>query len=325
MAIITVTLTEHGFKKVANIPEFVTLETNIPCTIFYTLDGTEPSTSSDIYVDEIIFPINVNSVSLRVFATNGVDSSEVLDYFFGPDWKNIRVPHAKVIDAGNGAMDCAIGGGTYDNGLYTQPAGITVKSFGTPGIPDGYDAFQDPALQTDKEYNLENYEVEYSETNSIGQYGNGIGTLPAKVVLVVPDPINKSANANSKLFNPKSMVIIQDGREPPQDPNVSTVNKQYFSTENIERVRDGSKLTNRAFADGSINTGSFIRPFYNARENTYTFYYRDAETNRWIISIEPMPKPTNSVAMQQMVFQNSSFAEKKIFRWIPFKGKILAG
>lgn len=325
MAIITITLTEYGLKKVANIPQYVTLESNIPCTIFYTLDESEPTTFSDIYIDKIDFPTNVNSVTLRIFATNGIDSSEILDYFFAPDWINNRVPHAKVIQDGNGATDCAIGGGTLDNGLYTQPAGITVNAFGVPGIPDGYDYLQQPALETDKPYNLENYEIEYSETNNIGQYGDGIGTLPAKVVLIVPDPINKSSNANSKLFNPKSMVIIQDGREPPQDPNISTLNKQFFSTENIERVRDGSKISNRAFADGSINTGSLIRPLYNPRENTYTFYYRDAETNRWIISIEPMPKPNNNAAMQQMVYSNTSLAEKKIFRWIPFKSKIFAG
>jgi hypothetical protein len=52
--IITITITESSVQLVSGIPKSVTITTNFPSTIFYTLDGSTPSVNSLIYVGERI-------------------------------------------------------------------------------------------------------------------------------------------------------------------------------------------------------------------------------------------------------------------------------
>jgi hypothetical protein len=130
--------------------------------------------------------------------------------------------------------------------------------------------------------------------------------------------VSNFSNANSKLFDPKALVIIQDGREDPEDPNVSLINRQFFSMADNEKIRDGSMFQTTGF-EGNQATGSFLRPQYNAKDNTWTFPYRDSETNRWIFSIEPAKKAPRTGAMKQVLLPSRTFGERKVFRWIPFK------
>ena len=53
MAVITITINESSDQILAGIPKYITLTTNIPATIFYTLDGTTPTTLSDMAVGQI--------------------------------------------------------------------------------------------------------------------------------------------------------------------------------------------------------------------------------------------------------------------------------
>lgn len=58
MAVISISLTESQDQVLVDIPRSVTLEANIPSTIFYTLDGTTPTITSSIYIDELFLPTN---------------------------------------------------------------------------------------------------------------------------------------------------------------------------------------------------------------------------------------------------------------------------
>jgi hypothetical protein len=72
--------------------------------------------------------------------------------------------------------------------------------------------------------------------------------------------------------------------------------------------------------------GSFLRAHFNARENTYTFYYRDSLTNRWIISKEPyVAKDPMAGALYNVVFprRDNNNGIGKIFKWIPFSRRVL--
>jgi hypothetical protein len=325
MTVITISIVESPIQKVANIPQNVTLSTNVPSTIFYTLDGTDPDTDSLIAVGSITLPTDQGGVTLKIFATNGVDSTPITTYQYGPDWTKNRLPHAKVTGVQELPSNVFGSLGQPTTYQYSQPAGITVDAIDGYHYNDQFDgtATGTYADQTNLPYTRQNYHTVYSTSDKEGVEGNGIGNMPSHVKFIVPKPIAQSSDANSKLFNAKSMVIVQDGRNPPEDPNVTMVNKQYFSNADLSKVIDGQHYYTMAREAGPP-TGSLVRTAHNPRDNTYTFYYRDRETNSWIISIEPMSQTRTIPAMQQLCTPSSRDRESRnVYQWIPFKGSRL--
>ena len=318
MAIISITLTESPVQVLAGIPRTIAFNTNVPATVFYTLDGSDPSLLySDIAFDPVAMPTDKGTITLKAFASDGLNTSAIFTYVFGPNLLGNRNARDKVIFLDHGPIDRAFGqtNNSTPSVSYSDLGGIDVDSLGNAGVPDGYDGAGNIVSFTDKPYTFDNYDIKYSQTDSEGRTGPGIGNLPSKVTIIVPPQVNNSFNANSKLFNPKAMVIYQDGTKEPADPDYPLTNRMSFSLPLRKNVRDGSLYFTTAF-EGNTNTGGLIRPIYRASDNTYTFYYRDSESNRWIISKEamPAPKPPKDYTLPQ-----TSFAEKKVFQWIPFK------
>jgi len=328
MAVITITITESPIQVVAGIPRTIEMETNIPATIFYTLDGTDPNITSPIAVGPIELPTNQNTVILKAFATDGVTTCPVVTQGYGPNWVPNRNPRDEVIglcvqplpNDGSGFFGSQ---SPEPNVRYGNTAGVTVDSLDKDGPSDGFDgtATGTSAVNPDETYNRQNYDIKYSDKTTT-MSGPGVGNLPAEVTIQVPPPVSNYSDANSKLFDPKALVIIQDGREEQEDPNQVLINRQFFSMADNEKIRDGVMFQTTGL-EGNQPTGSFLRPQYNARDNTWTFPYRDSETNRWIFSIEPAKKAPNTGAMKQVLLPSRTFGQRKVFRWIPFKRSIL--
>ena len=323
MAVITITITESPVQIVSGIPRTISIDTSIPATVFYTLDEEDPTLSSDIAVGYITMPTNQQTVVLKLYATNGTDESAIITQSFGPNTlQNVRRPHAKVSGLNNNPVPntSPFSFGTSSPSpdvTYGNIGGVTVDSLDVDGIPDGWDgtATGTPAVTPDLEYNRTNYDIKYS-TKTTTSSGPGVGNLPATVTIVVPPPVKNFSDANSSLFDPKALVIIQDGRE--ETENVPMINRQFFSMADNEKIRDGSMFLTTGF-EGSVSTGSLLRPQYNSKDNTWTFPYRDAETNRWIFSIEPASKAPNATSVKQLVIPSSVGGSSKVFKWIPFK------
>ncbi len=327
MAVISISITESTQQIIAGIPKSITLTANIPSTIFYTLDGTTPTTSSSIYLNSINLPTNNSSVLLKIFATNGVDVSAVIEQSFSPNMGAIRQPRDTVIGLSAGCdNEDKYPFGDNSPSLpvrYGKTGGITVDSPDIINIPDGYDGAGGISNGTDLP--LSEYTFRYSTTNRKGETGHGIGTIPANTIIRVPQPTSPSSSSKTsdKFFNPKAMVIYQDSSEGQYDENVSQVNRANFSLQNITRDKDGALLLNTAF-DSSTITGNFLRSHFNPRDNTITYYYRDSDTGRWIISKEAFtPKNSNIGALYKMVFSSRESGAGMIFKWIPFMSRKL--
>jgi hypothetical protein len=325
MAVISITISESELHKIAGVPASVTLTTNVPATIFFTLDGTDPTTSSSVVTGPIVLP-TIGSVTLKAFATDGVNTSPIITQSYGTTTVGDRQPHDKISGITYLGQQGPLFGSLATDGLgiYDNIGGTTVDAPGVPGIPAGYDGTGTgtPSSQTDLP--LADYDFIFSETNDIGERGKGIGTLPANATIVMPDPVEPlsvakgSNNANSPFFNPRSLVIFQDSREEPYDPNVSQINHTFFSLENPERARNGALLFTSAL-DGNVPFGSALRSHFNPRENTITYYYRDQNTNRWIISKVPFsPKTPDMYNYSRIVFGRDK-PTAKVFKWIPFQ------
>jgi hypothetical protein len=334
MSVISVTITASSVQIVSGIPEYVSLSSNIPCSIFYTLDCSTPTTSSNIYIGPIYLSEKKPPITINILATDGVDSSPIISQtYVVTGFVGDRVPHATVkhLDQQEeNRLNIFPFGDTFQgvNVEYGAVGGITVDDNDGHGILDGYDGQGNGTVvagQTDLP--LYDYDMVYSESNSEGLRGYGIGTLPAQVTIRVPPSASakqpESSNVNSPFFNPKALVIYQDSRDTPLDPNAPIINRQFFSLENPETTKTGALLFNTGL-DGMQPTGSFVRSVFNPSDQTITYYYFDSSTLRWIISKEPYtPKNSNIGNYSQITLSPRRQGNGMVFNWMPFKGSRL--
>jgi len=352
MAVISVTVTQSIEQVVSGIPKTVSITTNIPANIFYTLDGTPPTLFSTIYTGPIFLPFDQLLITLSILATNGVDSSPVVIEQFITDIvnSNARLPHS-----GTNARAGSIIPDDYPFGTppfeprqrFTNPAdaGVTVYNPALPAQPTGFDGQGNPTAYTNEPYDTKNYQITYTDRDAEGnqfdglvgngQIGGPLGNIPGAVTLppksigdTQPDPGQTSqqgpeeTNQFTTMFDPRALVIFQDfSKEDPNDP--PQINRQYFSLENPERVRDGTLYFNTGQDASAPVSGSFVRAHYNPRTNTITHYYRDSWSNRWIISTAPYQPNANydgSLAQQAMGIKSGAGV---VFEWLPFTRRVL--
>lgn len=328
MVVISISVTESEEQIVAGIPKTVTLSTNVPTTIFYTLDGVDPTLASAIYTGPITLPIDSLSVTLKVLATNGTDYSPIIEEIYLTNMLgNTRLPHSATDSNPGDQSPPLYPFGTpplEPNGKYLSPgdAGITVDDPALAQISDGYDGDFNPNNFTNEPFNVENYSIKYSESNVEGERGPGIGNLPANVTIEMPTAPPEETNQFSNTFDPRAFVIFQDfTQENPEDPTY--INRQFFSLENPERARDGVSYYNSGL-DAPPVSGSFLRSHYNPRTNEMTYYYFDSTCNRWIISKTPY-RPTGSFDgnLSQIKFGKNNGGCGMVFEWLPFARRVL--
>lgn len=353
MAVISVTITESSDQIVSGIPKSVSISTNITATIFYTLDGTDPTLFSTIYTGPIFLPFNKLLVTLKVLATNGTDSSPIVteQYLSNIVDSNARLPHSGTTAEAGSVIPDSYPFGTppfqpqqgYTNPANAGPYDGAVYDPSLPATPNAFDGQGNPTDFTNQPYNVTNYQIAYTNRDAEGGQGYGligrgvsgagIGNIPGNITLPYPSDIQpdtgqtsnqgpEETNQFTSTFDPRAMVIFQDfSQENPDDP--AQINRQYFSLENPERARDGTFYFNTGQDATAPVSGSFIRAHYNPRNNTITHYYRDAWSNKWIISTAPY-SPTGTfdgnMAQQAMGLKSSA---GQVFEWLPFTRRVL--
>ena len=329
MAVISISVTLSEEEVVAGIPKTVALSTNIPASIFYTLDGSTPTLFSTVYVSPIFMPVDKLSVTLKILASNGLDTSPIVTETFVTNMvegTNARLPHSAT-DAQPGASMADL----YPFGTppaqpmakFKSPsdAGITVDNPALPSTPTGFGGAGNPNAFTDAPFDSTNYSIKYSTTDHLGQTGKGIGTLPASVTVIPETAPPESTDRNSNTFDPRAFVIFQDAStENPNDP--PHINRMSFSLENPERARDGNHFYT-AGLDAPPVSGTFLRQHFNPRTNTITYYYLDTWTNKWIISTTPYnPNNAGGTNLAGMAVSKQPGAGF-VFEWLPFARRVL--
>jgi hypothetical protein len=335
MSVISITITENVHQTIPGIPDTVALSTNIPSTIFYSLDNSIPNTYSNVYLSPILMPQNLLTVVLNIFATNGIDNSAIITKQYNAIVSEIttaagdRLPHSPTTNLNNASTSNSLfpfgtsTPNTIFNYLNPAKAGTTVFDQSQPATPSGFDNKGNPAGFINQPSLDLQFKQIYSTTNKEGEVLPGVGNLPAKVTIRGKNtPVEftqEQSSRSDKLFNPRAMVIFQDSTtEDPTDPAV--INRSDFTLQMPETDRDGVLLFNNAL-DSPSTSGSFIKSYINPRTQMMTSYYYDNSVNRWIISSSPFqPTPPNPNALQGMVFGRSS---SKIFNWIVYPRRFL--
>lgn len=330
MAVISVAVTASEEQVVAGIPRTVAISTNIPASIFFTLDGSVPTLFSTMYTGPIFMPTDRLSVTLNILATNGMDTSPIVSEVYVTNMAegtNARLAHSATdADAGSNIPDLYPFGTNpiQPNADFINPAdaGITVDNPAIPSTPTGFDGAGNPVGFTNQPFDLTNYSIKYSTTDRIGQTGPGIGNLPASVKVEAESAPPETSNQNSNMFDPRAFVIFQDAStENPNDP--PHINRMHFSLENPEKARDGNHFYT-AGLDAPPVSGTFLRSHYNPRTNNITYYYLDTWTNKWIISTAPyVPSGTWDGNMAGRAAAGGSAGAKYVFEWLPFTRRVL--
>lgn len=325
MVVISVSLTESSEQLIAGFPRTVELSTNVPATIFYTIDESEPTTGSSVYTSAIVLPTDLLEFTLKVFATNGTDTSAVVTTVYSTNIiDNTRLPHSTLSDVSNNApfSQFPFGSNSPDPDFeYLNPgtAGTTVNDPTLPSITYGYDEDGNAVGANEP---IDDYLNIYSTTDYLNRTYDNVGNLPGTVTVVGrrgPSEYSpEESSRRSPLFNSRAMVIFQDSStddasNPPQ------INPQVFSLENLEISKDGASLYTSGL-DSPTTTGSFIKSYYNPRTQTVTSYYRDSATNRWIISTSPYePRQTDPGNLSGMVFGRRNGGAGMVFGWNLFR------
>lgn len=329
MAVISVTITESVEQIVAGIPKTVSIATNVPAMIFYTLDGSIPTLFSTVYTGPIFLPVSPLSITLSVLASNGSDSSPIVtETYITNMLDNTRLPHSTTDAPPNDASQVDLYPfGTEPNqpvGTYLSPgvAGVTIDDTAKPSTPTGFDGALNPTGFTNQPYTVENYQIIYSTTNAEGETGNGVGNLPASAKIKPEDPVPETSQQFTNMFDPRAFVVFQDfDAENPNDP--PQINRQFFTLEDPTRARDGNYYFNSGL-DAPPVSGSFVRSHYNPRDNTMNYYYLDTWTNKWIISKQQFkPNGDYDGNLSAVPIGSRAPGSKYVFEWVPFTRRVL--
>lgn len=279
MAVVTLTFSGSETEIVSGIPRFMTIESNVPATIFFTLDGSTPSLNSPMYIDTFEMPDNENSVSLSAF---GVDSEGIV----GPILTQTFAPDVTQI--------------TVTRGIGLEGFVVDRASDDTDNVI-AYDADGNPVSYTDFDPKFLSLRLLRSEK---GLYGLSDGV---RVEVSVPDPDSTITTSDDgfvpfstpevgELFNPEARFILIDNRV---DNDINIVMKPYGSLHNIYEEFGGKRLLNPA-DDAAYVSGGHVRRFYSAKNNVMVAYHFDHNESRWVKTVTELPNniPNTSPAPQ---------------------------
>lgn len=307
---ISVTITESLQTVVANVPKSLTIETNVPSTIFYTLDGSTPTVDSLIYFEQLYLPTDKNPLIVKIWASSGSDESIVITEIYESTIVGARMSHAGTNGSSNlidhfpfGASNATV------SPVFGEQVGITVNDQSVTDYEgDGYSGYDNTGKGL---FNLDRpkseYEFVYSGTNRIGEQGRNIGTLPSTTILRAKEEIPTTSSTNDMFFNPKALVIFQSATD---EENRDTVflNKPHFNSDHGNRTNN--RLRYNSY-EGGKTFGASLRSYENPSRQIITHYYRDSISNQWIISETPFLK-------QEKVISVPGAGSSRVYRWLPF-------
>jgi len=306
MAVLTITAVGLGPQLVAGIPQLVELVTNLPAVVYFTLDGSEPTTHSPVYVRAIELP-TATRIRLRAFAVSGVDLG-TLDIVFS---SLPGIVHATRRFDGYGG-------------------GIMVDAYGVPEVvvdgygPDVGHPIADNTYPVDipvrgSDIPLIDLDIKYSRTN---EEGDAPGTL---IAIGFPgdlgeresaiDPRASSPSGDNVYFDPRSQFIVIDGRDGYEGQSVFIINRPMGGTMDDTKYLGGKSL----YEPATYISGSLVRQFYNYEKGIAVFYYFDTNECRWIKSIQRIQEPPlpNGVGMRR------GTGGPLVFRWIHGKRSMI--
>lgn len=267
MSIVVLTFTSSEEEISSGIPRYVTIESNVPATIYFTLDGTTPTAGSQIYTDPVEIPDGQTSIILSAFGVDsGLIAGPILIQTFAPDMTKINVArHIKnegiVLDSASDDTNAIDGFGASGEAirfLDIDPIYLDVikKDRGFMGIEEG----------TAIRVNIPNPDSTPSRLDDNFQ------------------PFSTPELA--EFFNPEAKTIVIDNRI---DNEVSLTLRPFGSLNNMYKEFGGKRIRESA-ADATYLSGGFVKRFYDAKNGIMVSYYFDHNECRYVKNIQSLPR-----------------------------------
>lgn len=295
MPIVTLTFTGSDEEISDGIPRTMTIESNVPATIYFTLDGSTPTIDSPIYVDTFEMPDGETSVILSAF---GVDAENVagpiLVQTYAADVSRMSVSRMTGIEGF-----------------------IIARDFAEPDYPDDvYDADGYIARYLD----IPPDRLDYTPSDR-GFEGIAEGT---RIEVGFPDPdltpslidddmVPVTTPEVGELFHPNAKVTYIDNRI---ENDILLILRPFGSLHNPYREFGGKRVREVA-DDATYVSGGFVRRFYDTKNNIMVSYYFDHNECRYVRNIQDLPddiKNTNNIGIQP------SAGRPLVFQWI-YRGR----
>jgi hypothetical protein len=280
---------ESEDQIVAGFPEYIIFSTNIPATIFYTLDGTDPDPlTSEMFADGILklsIPTNGTTLTVKALAVSGSSSSSILEQTYFTSQQDIEKNRL-----------------TGKEGIRVLPVGIT------PINNLSYDSEGNPAQQS--VIPIEKMDLKGSTTNNRGEDIPGDTTLDFVNFPIsqgyFQKPLISSPNDNNINFDPKAFYVVIDGstQDKMDSQIVKIINRPHGTMDLV------SPIYNRNMNSFHLNTSGLVRYMISPNRDKICFYYRDSREGRWIRSTQDIKYKT--LNLTPVASPPSSF----VFRWV---------
>ena len=280
---ITIAIKESDTELLDGFPEYISFETDVPATVYYTLDGTDPTVESLIAIGNVYLPTLTGTLEVRAIAIVGDDQSDILRAVYENTSLDLGGPRV-IGSEGIVVM-------RYDD--------VPVDSLGVSS--DGSDA-QEISVE------LGELDIKASRTNSGGEMISEGKTSREFINFSKKSKTEKespSSNVGSPMFDPSANFIIIDGTTAEARDNqvVKIVNRPYSTFGPVTNF-----YTERLGQKEPIVTGNYVRSFYNPKTRKYVSYYWESLESRWIRSEQTVEKKGLRVG---------SGAEKRfVYRWV---------
>jgi hypothetical protein len=281
---VTLSIQESVEEVISGIPKIITLTTDVPSTIFFTLDGSDPDLNSEMYIDPIVMPTDGLTIVLKAFALAGAEQSSVLERTYSTD--HGELDRTRLING---------------EGINILPPDVTVV--------DNLAYDEDGSAAKETTIPFVDLDLKASTRSNIGEDISGNSTidfinLPERTI-GEGNPAISSPNDHSN-FNPQASMIIIDGTTDAERDSqvVQIINRPYLSMDPVYGV----------FAENwehrQLVTSSLVRAVKNPKTGIITFYYRDSRENRWIKSNQDTTPRTLDISPKK------ERVMPLVFRWV---------
>lgn len=285
---IKLTIEKSQIELISGIPEYIIFITDVPSTIFYTLDGAVPDSDSLVADGRVYLPTNQGSVVLTAVAISDDDNSDLIVEEFSTVMQITKIQN------------------TGYEGIQILPVNSS------PILSLGYN--EDGEASQQSAITLEDLDIVASRTDYTGIpiLGEESGKTSKEFVNLIKDktkysyPYKSSPNNNNVFFDPKAKYIEIDGTTSAamEGQVVKIVNRPYGNFDPVSKGYNEAKKQSE-----NVITGNLVRSFYDPSTGLYVSFYYESKDSRWIVSKQKTDKKI-------LTLNFNSEKNPFVFRWV---------
>lgn len=290
---IILSISKSDKEIISGIPQSIEISTNLPSTIYYTLDGYMPSPLSSVYVEPVYLPTTVGSITVSAIAYYfdgyAIVPSAILTQTYGTD--NTALNRTRYV--------------FFEGVVYSYPGGAN--------IPLYYDHAGEPVFYIDTPLS----ELEIIQPSTLPD-GTVVGTddqvqriSPEYTGSIIDDspPLHSSAN-NQDEVRTDAMYLLVDGRASAANrPSVDIINGHLMTLRNSRTSWNGIDYVN--LGNSNYFSGSATRYHYDRNKNVIVFSYFDSNSCRWVRSIQDLPPAPDGLPRPH-------YTNPHVFKWFTY-------